>query len=132
MRDFDSGRAERAEREQGFRLGGEDFRLNPGVHPSVLADYEDAIFSGREEATGAMDTVIKAFLWNQEARTRWDALRAREKDPVTVGDLRAVVQYLYEVESELPTIAPEPSSPGRASTSKPSAGKQSSRAATDS
>lgn len=128
MRDFDSGRAERSEREQSFRLGGVEFRVQTGVHPSVLGDYEDDIVMSRGDVLGSMDKVVKAFLWDADARKRWDELRSRKKDPVTVGDLRGVIQYLYEVEGELPTIAPELSSAGRGRTRGSSAAAPSSPA----
>lgn len=126
MMDFDSGRAERAARDQGFRLGGEEFRVRTGVHPSVLGDYEEAVLTGREDLLSSQDDAVKAFLWDDEARDRWDALRARKEDPVTAGDIRAVIQYLYEVESELPTSAPAPSSRGRDRTKPSSAAERSS------
>lgn len=113
MRDFDAGRAERAQRDIGFKVGGEAFRVVPGVHPSVIFAYEDGIVLSQADVVKEMDTLICAFLVDDESRSRWTALCERREDPITTGDRRAIVQYLYEVESELPTIAPEPSSSGR-------------------
>lgn len=121
MKDFDA----LPQIEASFRLKGETFRVNPGVHPNVLYEYEDAIFSGRLSLLEGMDKAIKTFLADDEERARWDTLRARQEDPVTIAYLRGVMDYLYEVESELPTSAPGRSSSGRGR-SKPSSGDETS------
>lgn len=115
MRDFDADRAKRDAVEQGFKVCGEQFGVQTGVHPSVMGDYEDAVLLGRGDMLTAMDTAIKAFLVDDDARKRWDKLRERRDDPLTVGHMRAVLNYLYEVEAELPTSAPTSSSSGRGS-----------------
>ncbi len=111
MRDFDAELGEAI--DQGFTVKGESFRVNPGVHPSVLLNYEESDFLGRADLLAAIDTAINAFLADDDARARWKALRERDEDPVTVGHLRAIMAYLYEVESDLPTIARASSSGGR-------------------
>lgn len=124
MRDFDAELGEAV--DQGFTVKGESFRVNAGVHPSVLMNYEEADFLGRKDVLEAMDTAINAFLADDDARARWKALREREEDPVSLGHMRAIMSYLYEVESELPTNARASSSDGR------SRSASSSRAATSS
>lgn len=130
MRDFDTERAARAAVEQGFKIGGEEFRVAPGVHPSVLLAFENTEVGSREELQAIMDTAIKAFLTSDVDRKRWENLRERTDDPVTYGDMRAVMSYLYEVESQLPTIALSPSSTGRERTSRSSGAATSSPAGT--
>lgn len=111
MKDLDAEYGEPV--DQGFTVKGEQFRVNPGVHPSVLLNYEESDFLGRADLLTAMDTAINSFLVDDDTRDRWKALREREEDPVTVGHLRAIMAYLYEVESDLPTNARASSSGGR-------------------
>ncbi len=111
MKDFDAEYGDAG--DQGFTVKGESFRVNPGVHPSVIQAYEEAEFSTRADVLRAMDVAIGAFLADDDARARWKALRERKDDPVTLGHMRAIMSYLYEVESELPTTARASLSGGR-------------------
>lgn len=113
MRDFDAERAAHAEKDMGFIIGGEKFRVRPGVHPDVFIAYEETPVTGQRDVIEVMDTLIKAFLLTDEDCKRWDKVVASLDDPVTAGHRRAVVNYLYEIEAELPTSAPEPSGRGR-------------------
>lgn len=113
MRDIDAERAAHAEKDMGFILGGERFKIRPGVHPDVFIEYEEAPVTGQRDVLAVMDKLIKAFLVSDKDRERWDAVAANQDDPITAGARRAVINYLYEVEAELPTSAPEPSGRGR-------------------
>lgn len=114
MKDFDQEFAGRVGADVGFKVLGETFQINAGVHPRVLIDFESAPVQNHEELVAACDKTIKAFLTSDDDRARWDTLCARTEEPVlSYGYRRAIVRYLYEAESELPTIAPASSSDGR-------------------
>lgn len=113
MRNFDAERAAHAEKDMGFIIGGESFRIRPGVHPDVFIEYEETPVTGQRDVIALMDKLIKAFLMTDDDRARWDKVVENVDDPITAGHRRAVVNLLYEVESELPTSAPEPSGRGR-------------------
>jgi len=113
VRNFDTDRAAQAEKDMGFIIGGEKFRIRPGVHPDVFIAYEETPVTGQRDVIGLMDALIKAFLLTDEDRERWDRVVANVDDPITAGHRRAVINLLYEIEAELPTSAPEPSGRGR-------------------
>jgi hypothetical protein len=104
MRDFDEGKAELE-----FKLGGEEF-VARRVRPEVLATFQtDETTTDATMAITLLDERISAFLANDEDRARYAALRCREEDPVTVGQLNALLEWMLEVSSDLPTTLPSPS-----------------------
>lgn len=95
-----------------FTIRGETFSLCD-VRPEVIAQWED------EQATDTamaglenLDRKIKSLLAEGD-RERWDELRAREDAPVNLRQIKALVEWIVEVQSDRPTEPPSPSDGGR-------------------
>lgn len=103
-----------------FIVGGETFTMQ-WVRPEVLAQWEDEEAAETEEPVSAqaaverMDQRVMSFLIPAD-RDRWKALRAREENAVPFSQLRTVVRWMVERQSERPTTAPSPSAGGRGRT----------------
>jgi hypothetical protein len=112
-RNFDQDLSEDLE----FIVGGETFKMKY-VRPEVLASWEDEPVSDKSEnALKQMDERIKMFLDNSNgALERWDALRAREENPIAMGQINDILLWMVEVQSGRPTIPPSPSATGRGKT----------------
>src|SRR5512146_1138813 len=104
MRDFDS---EYLIDDREFKVGGEVFKWRY-VRPEVIAAWEDEPVSDKSaDALRSTDDRIKLFLdASNGAAERWDALRAREDNPVTMGELNAILMWLVEVQTDRPTQPP--------------------------
>lgn len=95
-----------------FTIRGETFTLRD-VRPEVIAAWED-----EENATTAaeglkmLDDKIRTLL-AEEDRPRWDELRGREDAPVNLRQLKALVEWIVEVQSDRPTPPPSSSADGR-------------------
>lgn len=111
MRDFDEGKPDLE-----FKIGGESFTAMR-VRPEVLASWSE--INDPLDDTGAalrlLDERVLSFLPEAE-RERWTALRAREEDPVTIGQMNALLQWMLETSSDLPTTPPLPSAAGHGAT----------------
>lgn len=93
------------------------------------ADLEEEF----ERATNAnilprLDEIVLSLI-HEEGHARWKALRARENDPVTLGDIRSVVSWLLGAQSQeledktgRPTGPPSSSTDGRGQTGPPLTG----------
>jgi hypothetical protein len=107
MRDFDS---EKPDLE--FKIGGETF-VAQRVRPEVLAELADQENTGdTKDALKIVDAQILSFLGDNGDRERWQALRAREEDPITIGQMNALLQWMLEASSDLPTVQPSLSAAG--------------------
>lgn len=132
MKDFDEARKERAERDRSFKIGGETFVMKTGVRPEVLASYEEIDTDKPAlEVIGLVDEVILGMMENGDgSHERYRDLRARENDPLSLEDLRDVVQWLIEEQTgRVPTQPLSPSGPGPERTRTRSTGGSSSKAA---
>jgi hypothetical protein len=112
-RNFDQDLSEDLE----FIVAGESFKMKY-VRPEVLAAWEDEPAADTSEsALKQMDSRIKLFLDNSNgAIERWDALRAREDNPISMGQINDLLLWMVEVQSGRPTIQPSPSATGRGKT----------------
>jgi len=105
-----------------FEVLGEKFRLRT-VKPEVLAAWEDEkIPENSAEALRLLDQRILIFLDNGDgSHERWKALREREENTLSMGQLQAILEWGVEVQSALPTAQPSPSVRGRGKTAASSA-----------
>ncbi len=92
MHDFDIERAERQKADRSFKIAGETFARRASVRPEALEEWEDYTPIGRSqaEALAVIDRTIKALIEpgaKGEAHKRWDNLRKRDDDPVTLADM---------------------------------------------
>jgi hypothetical protein len=111
MRSFD------IQQDLDFQIGGETFHMKT-VRPEVLASWEDApIPENSADALKVLDERLLIFLDNGNGQhERWKALREREDNALSMGQLRAVLEWMVEVQSTLPTEPPSPSARGRGKT----------------
>lgn len=111
MRSFDNAE------DLTFEVAGEQFKMRT-VRPEVLAAWEDApVPPTAVEALKILDDRILSFLDNGDgSHERWTALRAREENPLSMGQLQAILEWGVEVQSHLPTMQPSPSVRGRGKT----------------
>lgn len=113
-RDFDQ---EFVAEDLSFTIGGETFKMRY-ARPEVLAAWEDEEIPDKSvDALALNDQRIKQFLDSSNgAGDRWDTLRDREENPVTMGQLNALLLWMVEVQSGRPTVPPSPSESGRGKT----------------
>lgn len=107
MQDFDIDRQARWHADRQFKLGGEVFTHRPGVRPELMAEWEgiDASTSA-VEALAITDRLIKAWIDTTDDSTavkRFEALRQREEDPISGGDLSTLIFWLYRQSTRRPT-----------------------------
>lgn len=97
-----------------FEVCGEKFTCKT-VRPEVLAAWEDAAIP--ETAVAALQVVderILAFLADGNGQhDRYKAMREREENTPSMGQLRAILEWMVEVNSDRPTEPPSPSASGR-------------------
>lgn len=117
-RNFDEEKADDLE----FTIGGEKFTMK-FVRPEVIAAWEDEpADTSSAAALQSLDKRIGLFLGGNGEIERWQALRAREENPVTMGQLNSLLMWMIEVQSGRPTMPPSPSASGRGRTVVPSKG----------
>ena len=104
-----------------FVVGGETFTMLY-VRPEVLAAWED-----EEDPETALESLIQAnekikLFLKESDHARFDALRAREENPVTSEQLNALLRWMIEVQTGRPTEPLSPSDSGPGSTEATSTG----------
>jgi hypothetical protein len=102
---FDERRNERMRKTRQFVIGGETFAYRPGVEPEVLAEWMDVGADTAEaDAIKVADNTIVAFLESADVE-RWRALRqpGALENPITSGDLLAVLRWLIGEQGARPT-----------------------------
>lgn len=118
MRDFD----DLLTKERKFKIQGETFEWRD-VRPEVLTSFQVDTNGNDDNAVWKlMDAQILLFIAEDE-HERWAELRAREKSPVTIAQLNAVLTWLMEEQTGRPTETPSPSAPGRGRTAASSKGE---------
>lgn len=118
-RDFD----ELLAKDRTFIVRGETFSF-VDASPEILTSF-DASMNGDDQDENAvwklMDAQIMLFLRDSD-RERWQKLRAREEEPVTIAQLTEILTWLMEQQTGRPTEAPSPSEAGRGRTAASSRG----------
>lgn len=134
MKNFDEERdARRNLQGEQFQIGGETFTVNSAVNPNVLLAFDaiDESSTGIAETLAIVDATIKGMIVDADgteggSHARYDALRARTDDPITVGDLVNLATWLIGAQAGRPTGPPSDSSDGRGTTGTSSTGTSSS------
>lgn len=126
MHDFD---ANRVQHEREFRISGETFRVQRGVRPDVLAEWEETPSETYRDAMTRSDFIVREFL-HPDDREKWAELRARLEDPVTDEDMGLLVRWLFSNEVERPTPPSSSSGPGEKNGEESSQAESSSQEAT--
>ena len=122
MKDFSNTK------DREFTINGVIFNWHD-VRPEVLTELGDELT--KQQTNGSdpdpnaawklADRQILLFI-TPEQHDRWSELRSRDKDPVTIGQLNAIVQWLMEEQTGLPTEQPSSSATGRGRTATSSKG----------
>lgn len=123
MKDFSQ-----AGKDREFSINGAIFNWHD-VRPEVLTELGDELTKATENGDSSdpnaawklADKQILLFI-DPDQHDRWTELRDREKDPVTIGQLNAIVQWLMEEQTGLPTEQPSSSATGRGRTATSSRG----------
>lgn len=110
--------------ERTFVVRGETFTWRD-VRPEVLTAFTPAESaedekSDPEDNSGiwkTLDEQIALFLVPEDVE-RWNNLRAREENPVTIVQLNAILEWLVAEQTERPTQTPSPSGSGRGKTAR--------------
>ena len=117
MKDFNDLLA----KEREFKVQDKTFTWKD-VRPEVLSSFEvDTNGDDPNAVWNLMDRQILLFLPESEHES-WTELRARETEPVTIGQMNAVLTWLMEEQTGRPTEPPSPSAPGRGKTAASSKG----------
>ena len=99
-------------KDREFQVGGETFHWRD-VRPEVLEAFEPAEVQG--SVWKIYDDQILLFLAPDE-HDRWRAVRAQDEKAVSIKQIQAILQWLVEEQTGLPTEPPAQSAPGRGAT----------------
>ena len=107
--------------ERTFVVRGETFTWRD-VRPEILTAFTPEVTEGKdpEDNSGIwkqLDEQIQLFLVPEDVE-RWQNLRAREDNPVTIIQLNAILEWLVGEQTERPTQTPSPSGSGRGKTAR--------------
>ena len=103
-----------------FEINGETFHVKT-VRPEVIAAWDTTPAESDMAAFERLDNMICQFLDDGNGQVeRWKALRASDENAITVGQMRGIIRWLVEMQSDFPTEAPAPSPRGRGRTATPS------------
>jgi len=121
MKNFDTARKLRGSRpaaDRTFVIGGQSFVRRVNVPADVMTVLDP--LSGGGVAAGEVLRIVDGLigeLVEPPGAGQWGQLRARgaDEDPLTLADVMAVIQWLIEEETTVPTSEPSPSGDGSAS-----------------
>ena len=115
MKDFNDLLA----KEREFKVQDKTFTWRD-VRPEVLSSFDiDTNGDDPNAVWGLMDRQILLFI-SEDQQAAWKELRAREENPVTIGQMNAVLTWLMEEQTGRPTEQPSPSAPGPGKTARSS------------
>jgi hypothetical protein len=110
--------------ERTFVVRGETFTWQD-VRPEVLDTILRVSPNGdgkegeekEQDMWAAQDKMILEFLVPED-HERWQNLRSRDKDPVTIAQFNAILEFLVAEQTDRPTQPPSPSGSGRGKTAR--------------
>lgn len=114
MKNFDTDRVHRAERDRSFQIAGETFTYRPSVAPEVMASWNEAVtgevtLGEREWLKLYDDTILGLLEPGQEEK--WLAVRSADLElPINLSDLSSLMEWLLAEQSGRPTVQPSESS----------------------
>ncbi len=104
--------------ERTFVVRGETFTWRD-VRPEILTAFKPETNGKDPEDTSViwkqLDDQIGLFLVPEDVE-RWNNLRSREDNPVTIVQINAILEWLVGEQTERPTQTPSPSGSGRGRT----------------
>lgn len=134
MKNFDEKRKIRADRDRSFTIGGESFVIKSGLRPEVMLPWESiGETTAASEVLVTIDQLVHEMIEPaDDAHARYDALRQRDEDPVTLEDLQELIEWLIAEQTGRPTGQPSGSTPSAVTTPTGSTESSSSPAAEES
>lgn len=113
MKDFDIVRAEAANADRTFKIGGETFSFKRSVSADLLAAYFDTSFSAvttNADVLVAADALVLGWL-EKGQETKWKKVRAATAaDPLSIRDIQNIIEHMTETLAGRPTESPSDSS----------------------
>ena len=100
-------------KDREFQVGGATFHWRD-VRPEVLEAFEPSE-DGNDSIWKIYDEQILLFIEPDE-RERWATVRGNDEKVVTIKQIQAVLKWLLEEQTGVPTEQPSPSAPGRGQT----------------
>lgn len=121
MKDFDAERAVRhKEREKeigdrSFKLGGHVFTFKANVPFNYMEEVGSVTAeSSGGDVLGALERFVLDMIEGENGeREKLKAILHNPEEPITFADLNDLVVWLIEQQTQRPTTAPSPSTPGR-------------------
>lgn len=109
----------RAQKDLDFVLAGQTFKIRmlPLMYIGIWTEREDKVDLGDQAAFQQMciDRVADAVDDGNGAAQRWRDLCESDKGP-SYGELLELARWVWEAQSDLPTMPPAPSAGGRGAT----------------
>lgn len=106
-----------------FEVHGQRFNVKT-VAPEVIAAWDDAPAEDEETAFEKLDKMILTFIDDGNGQAdRWRELRASADKPLAVGQMRGILRWMVESQSDFPTEQPASSPRGRGKTAAASGGE---------
>jgi hypothetical protein len=103
-----------------FEINGETFHVKT-VRPEVISAWDASPATTDEEAYARLDNMILSFIDDGNGQAeKWRALRASDENAIAVGQMRGLIRWLVESQSDFPTEQPASSRRGRGKTATPS------------
>ncbi len=133
MKNFDTDRKkrQRTKEQRTFQVCGETFVMKKAIRPEALAAFDDltedaSLRESMEIIDGMFLTLIEK---DDDAEARYRAVREQEDDPLSIDDIREMIDWMVEESSGRPTGSPSVSTGGREPTGTSSTDESSSLAA---
>jgi hypothetical protein len=126
VKDFDEARTARQARERTFRIAGREFAYRASVAPERLIAWDQRGDAAGQDFLDIIDETVVAFLEPGEEASWREVRDPGAANPLNIGDIVDVIQWLFEEQVARPTGPPSGSTNGHASTVTPSTAASSS------
>jgi hypothetical protein len=113
MRNFDEAREEREKRDRSFVIGGETFTYRAGIAPEAFIRYNEMdTDTPEQDAIAIIDEAVVAFL-EPGQDDLWRKVRdPQARHPLNIGDMRDLLSWLFEEQTNRPLSPGSDSSAG--------------------
>lgn len=112
MKDFDTDRVHRVQRDRKFQIGGEEFTYLPSVRPEAMADWNEGVTGevelGERKWLELFDSTIIALL-EPGQEEKWRSVRENADPAINLQDLQDLMKWLLAEQSGRPTGSPSDS-----------------------
>lgn len=110
MKDFDIIRAERINPDRSVKVGGQTLKFKPGIPAEMFAEWLDGRPVNEKAALVEADKFVLACL-EPGQEEKWREARSPDLEhPLSIQDIRDVIEHILEVVVNRPTVRPPDSS----------------------